>query len=46
MWVEDITSFEKKIQLVEEYGLAGAGYWRKGFENEKVWDVIKMNLGL
>lgn len=46
MWLEDITSFEKKIQLVEEYGLAGAGYWRKGFENEKVWDVIKMNLGL
>lgn len=46
MWVEDITSFEKKIQLVEEYGLAGAGYWRKGFESNNIWSVIKENLGL
>ena len=46
MWVEDIKSFENKIQLVEEFNLAGAGYWRKGFESEAIWKVIKNNLGL
>lgn len=46
MWVEDLKSFEKKIELVEEYELAGAGYWRKGLESNDVWSVIEENLGL
>lgn len=46
MWVEDEQSFEKKIKLVEEFNLAGAGYWRKGFEDARIWRVIKDNLNL
>ena len=46
MWVEDITSFEKKISLVQDYNLAGAGYWRKGFESKEIWNIIKDSLNL
>lgn len=46
MWVEDEKSFEKKIELVEKYNLAGAGYWRKGFEDESIWNLIKEKLSL
>ena len=46
MWIEDEKSFTKKLDLVQKYNLAGAAYWRKGFENEKMWNTIKNNLGL
>lgn len=46
MWIEDEKSFTKKLDLVQKYNLAGAAYWRKGFENEKIWNTIKNNLGL
>ena len=46
MWVEDEQSFTKKIELVNKYNLAGAGYWRKGLEPASIWTVIKSNLGL
>lgn len=46
MWIEDETSFEKKLKLVNKYKLAGAGYWRKGFESEKVWNIVKDVLDL
>ena len=46
MWKEDEKSFEKKLELVNQYDLAGAGYWRKGFEKESVWKIIKNTLGL
>lgn len=46
MWVEDEESFSKKLELVKKYNLAGAGYWRKGFEKASIWKVIKSNLGL
>lgn len=46
MWVEDKKSFEKKIELIEKYNLAGAGYWRKGFEDKNIWNLIKEKLFL
>ena len=46
MWVEDEESFSKKIDLVKKYNLAGAAYWRKGFESKGVWDIIKNSLEL
>lgn len=46
MWIENEESFSKKLELVQKYNLAGAGYWRKGFENEKIWNTIKNILGL
>lgn len=46
MWIEDEESFGKKLDLVNEYNLAGAGYWRKGLESESIWKVIKNKLNL
>ena len=46
MWIEDEESFSKKLDLVNEYNLAGAGYWRKGLESESIWKVIKNKLNL
>lgn len=46
MWIEDEASFTEKIKLVEKNGLAGAAYWRKGFEKEGIWKVIKANLNI
>ena len=46
MWIEDEKSFEKKLELVEKYQLAGAGYWRKGFEKDSIWKIIKSKLEL
>lgn len=46
MWVEDEESFAEKLTLIEKNGLAGAAYWRKGFESEGIWKVIKNSLGI
>ena len=46
MWIEDEKSFSKKMDLVNEYNLAGAGYWRKGLESSGVWNIIKEKLEL
>jgi spore germination protein YaaH len=40
IWLEDEKSVEKKLELVSEYDLAGAAFWRLGFERASVWDVI------
>lgn len=44
MWIEDEKSITKKLDLVKQYNLAGAGFWVKGFEEESIWDIIKNNL--
>lgn len=46
MWIEDEKSFSRKMDLVNDYNLAGAGYWRKGLESASVWNIIKEKLGL
>ena len=46
MWVEDEESFTEKLELVNTYNLAGAAYWRKGFESQSIWKIIKDNLDL
>lgn len=44
MWIEDEASFAKKLELVKKYNLSGAAYWRKGFEGNSIWEVIKNGL--
>lgn len=46
LWIEDEDSFEKKLLLVNKYELAGAAYWRKGFESNSVWEIVKEVLDL
>ena len=40
MWLEDETSIEKKLSLMQEYKLAGAAFWSSDLDNSSVWDVI------
>lgn len=40
MWLEDETSLEWKLKYMDEYKLAGASYWRLGFENDSIWTLI------
>ena len=46
IWIEDDESFSKKLNLINEYNLAGAGYWRKGLESTSIWEIIKEKLNL
>ena len=40
MWLEDTASLEKRLQLMKEYSLAGAAFWKSGLESADAWDVI------
>lgn len=44
IWIEDASSLEKKVSLVNKYNLAGVGSWRLGFETPNIWDVISKEL--
>lgn len=40
LWLEDATSIEKKLELLEKYKLAGAAFWSSDWDNTTIWDVI------
>ena len=40
VWLEDSASIEEKLKLVDSYSLAGAAYWKLGFETSNIWDTI------
>lgn len=40
IWLEDATSLEEKLKLIDEYNLAGVAAWRLGFEYEEIWNTI------
>ncbi|MCD7982136.1 MAG: glycosyl hydrolase family 18 protein [Clostridiales bacterium] len=40
IWLEDQNSIEKKLEVMQSYGLAGASFWKLGFEKNTVWDTI------
>lgn len=44
MWIEDQESISKKMDLVNSYNLAGAGFWEKDRENNEVWNIVKNKL--
>lgn len=46
VWIEDLDSIKEKLNLVSKYKLAGAAYWRKDMESEKVWDIISEKLNI
>ena len=37
---EDNTSLENRLKLVDDNKLAGAAFWKLGFENSSVWDTV------
>lgn len=40
VWLEDAASTEERLKVMQEHQLAGAGYWKLGFETADIWDVI------
>ncbi|RKD21588.1 Spore germination protein YaaH [Caminicella sporogenes DSM 14501] len=42
IWIEDAESIKLKLKLAHKYGLKGIASWRKGYEYEEIWEVIKM----
>jgi len=44
VWLEEEKSIRQRIELVNEYGLAGVAAWRRGFEREEIWEVIDQEL--
>lgn len=45
-WIEDEKSLDAKLSLLEKYNLAGAAYWRKGFEPDSIWNMISSKIGV
>ncbi|ACB84085.1 glycosyl hydrolase family 18 protein [Natranaerobius thermophilus] len=45
-WLETEESIKKRLNLVHEYNLAGVASWRRGFEKEEIWEVIKNKMGI
>ena len=46
MWVEDKQSIEQKLNLINQYHLAGAAFWEKDMESEDIWDLVSDKLGV
>ena len=40
VWLEDQNSIQKKLEVMEANGLAGASFWKLGYEKNTVWDTI------
>ena len=40
LWLEDETSIEGRLQLMQEYNLAGIAFWSTDWYNTSIWDVI------
>lgn len=41
VWIEDATTIEKRVGLVNKYDLAGYALWKLGLETPDVWDSLK-----
>ena len=44
MWIEDTTSISAKLDLINEYQLAGAAYWEKDRESPEIWNIVQEKL--
>jgi spore germination protein YaaH len=41
VWLEDADSIQVKLNIMQNYGIAGVAEWKLGFETPDVWDVIE-----
>lgn len=41
MWIEDGKSIKEKLNLINQYELAGGAFWEKDRETEDIWDIAK-----
>ena len=40
IWIEDETSLEEKLKVMDKYNLVGGAFWKKGFDNTGAWNTI------
>ena len=40
VWIEDQNSIEKNLEVMQSNSLAGAAFWKLGYEKNTVWDTI------
>jgi spore germination protein YaaH len=40
VWLEDSSSMEERLKEMQENQLAGASFWKLGFETSDIWDTI------
>ena len=40
IWLEDSNSIEQRLKLLDTYSLAGASFWKLGFETSDIWDTV------
>lgn len=40
IWIEDETSIKARLDLMNKYEIAGAGYWKLGLESDDIWNTI------
>lgn len=40
IWLEDEASIDAKLQVLQANELAGAAFWKLGFEGDSIWDTI------
>ena len=40
IWIEDSTSLEEKLKVLQSSQLAGGAFWKLGLEDSSVWDTI------
>lgn len=40
IWLEDATSLEEKLKILQANNLAGGAFWKMGLEDAIVWDTI------
>lgn len=45
VWLEDESSIEVKLNIMDKYQISGVASWRLGYEKPEIWDVIVKYLG-
>lgn len=46
VWYENSSSLSAKVDLVSRFGISGVSLWRLGFEDQKLWQVVREKLWL
>lgn len=41
VWLEDADSIAVKLNIMENYGIAGVAEWKLGLEDDSIWDLIE-----
>lgn len=44
IWIEDAESLKVKLSMVHKYQLKGIASWRRGYELQSIWGVLKETL--